>query len=510
MTALLAAVLAAGAAAPQEELHQAQVLLTNGKTLHGKVEKVEDGYVIHFVAGPIRLVNDAIKEIVVEGADFEPTTDEEREMLAKGRIRYRGHWLTKSSYEKKLKKESKERAERLAEIKAHADFGKAWEEETKNFIYKCNVNTEVLDWTVSLFEDYYKLFTKVLPIPKQKGAKPKVHHFKNSADYQDWAGMPGTAGYFWSAENALNFYYDPMDVGFTTNVMLHEGMHLLTHQINPDFVAPTWINEGLAEYFGSSKVEKKKRGKGWEITPGQMLDHRLLTMQDFIKEEKYVRLDELFGKQFGAYGYTDYAHGWTFVHFLMESPAYGKKFRKYFRDLYTLKGKFKQYARGRGASVFISPEEVGKHLLDYLKKKDLKELEDEWIAFVRDEMVAEGGRGYFYLGRDMSMQGRSEEALKNLTKAIEELDYATPRAHYFRSKTYRNLGQREKATQEVRVALDKDPTNAEFRVFLASLLPKKEKVEAERQLKLACELEPDDATYPWRLEQFRTGGLFIF
>jgi tetratricopeptide (TPR) repeat protein len=222
-------------------------------------------------------------------------------------------------------------------------------------------------------------------------------------------------------------------------------------------------------------------------------------------------LDKLFGKQFGAYGYTDYAHGWTFVHFLMESADYSKKFKKYFRDLYTLKGKFKQYAKGKGTRVFISPAEVGEHLLAYLKKADLKELEGEWISFVRDEMVAEGGRGYFYLGRDMSMQGRAEEALKNLSKAIEELGYATPRAHYFRAKTYRSLGQREEAIAEVRVALDKDPTNAEFRVYLASLLPKKEKVEAVRQLKLACELEPDDATYPWRLEQFRANGrLFIF
>src|SRR5262245_790448 len=201
----------------------------------------------------------------------------------------------------------------------------------------------------------------------------KVSVYKSRDEFRELTrAPPGVAGFFNYTDGELHFYHDYEDPSISQWIALHEGTHLLTFLIEPQARPWIWANEGVADYFGSATVERNKKGK-LEITPGQLSLERLLTVQQAMKDGKYVPLERLFvipqGEDFQSF---EYAHAWSFVYFLNNAkPEYERAFKKFFKDFYTIaKGVAFDTQEGSGNKYgswkVVQPAEVRRLLLDKL------------------------------------------------------------------------------------------------------------------------------------------------
>ena len=201
-----------------------------------------------------------------------------------------------------------------------------------------------------MLEAYYSLMDDrigINPTPTLKRTKMTVNIFKNIEEFhahskrldspdeeEDTETM--LLGYFSSTEQSLNFYHDYKDPGLSQVTALHECTHLLTYLIDQDYWPQIWINEAVAEYFGTANISRDKRDR-MVIDPGQPQTEQILTMQEAIASGEYTRLADLFEIGDDGFDGFQYANAWSFVYFLQNTEDYAKPYRRFFKDLYTLK-----------------------------------------------------------------------------------------------------------------------------------------------------------------------------
>src|SRR5690606_23974908 len=124
------------------------------------------------------------------------------------------------------------------------------------------------------------------PSPSLKRTKMQVNVYKSHEEFQALA-QPGSAsvlGFFSPMAKSLNLYHDYAEPSRTEWVALHECTHLLTFLIDPQYLPQIWLNEAVADYFGSSKVYRDKKGK-LRIEPGELQMDRTLTVQQALRSE---------------------------------------------------------------------------------------------------------------------------------------------------------------------------------------------------------------------------------
>ncbi|QDU35064.1 hypothetical protein KS4_31420 [Poriferisphaera corsica] len=133
----------------------------------------------------------------------------------------------------------------------------------------------------------------------------------------------------------------------TMGVLRHEAFHQAAHQFMGDRL-PTWMNEGLAEYFDTSWFVEGR------FVEGVVDMDRVRSMRDAVKRGAFIRLDDLFKmtnekwaknmrKRVGGRrarvsskmqgGKHQYTQSWLVVHFFMqhEKQAVRDAFEKYLR-----------------------------------------------------------------------------------------------------------------------------------------------------------------------------------
>jgi len=287
-----------------------------------KARQLPDGsYQLTFKNGEIHCPERFIASVEIEGdmSDYVPKNADEKAKLEKGFVRYGGKWMSKPAYEAELKRQAKASRERTEELTAHADFYDGWEKTTKHFVIKTNTSPELLDYYAELLEAYYKLMDKrvgINPAPTLRRTKMKVNIYKNRAEFTRMSGLPpGVAGYFSFTEESLNFFHNYPEPEISDWVGLHECTHLLTYLIQPQ-AAPSlsaiWMNEGMADYFGSAEITRDKKGK-LQIEPGRIQVDRILTVQQAIKEETFVPLKKLFGLKQSGFHAFEYAEWLEYI-----------------------------------------------------------------------------------------------------------------------------------------------------------------------------------------------------
>ena len=539
-----------------------RLVTTDGRVVELKKARVEGGgYRLTFQHGEIVLPDKtAVKAVEVEGdmSDYVPKDENEKANLAKGFVKYGGAWMTKQAYENRLAEEHAKTAKRTAEMAAHADFDAGWTKETAHFALKSNTSPELLDYYANLLERYYSLMEDrfgINPSPSLRRTKMQVNIYKNRKEFTKLSGMPpGVAGFFSPSDQTLNFYHDYAENDISNWVSLHECTHLLTFLIDPQYVSQIWVNEGVADYFGSAEISNDAKKGKITITPGRLQTDRVLTVQQAIVEKKDIKLEDLFKITRDNFHAFEYAHAWSFVYFLNQTPKYKKGFDKFFKDLYSLaKGiefeviDYASFSGGRGKQV--KPEEIRRVLLQSLGVKDTVSLEKEWKDFIA-KVPIEGPAARFKRAYMMVIQGamfsqakdpnvRQEETKKNVEMAIADLDAAIgagikdPRAYYARYMVRRMNGMRlgggeagdtqEAMHADLDKAIEMDPLNAAYRFALGNLLAKdmffdfgeggsikveggdtKHEVvpEAAALLGLAVELAPENESYLSRYESY--------
>jgi tetratricopeptide (TPR) repeat protein len=516
-----------------------RVITDDGRIITPKKARAEgDGYRLTFEAGEILLATkDGIKAIEIEGdmSDYVPKDDNEKKKLADGYIRYRSRWYSKKAFETQLKKEHAISKARTDEMALHSEWKNGWLRETKHFLFQTNTSEEWLEYYSDLLEAYYALMNKqigIKPTLSYRRKKMKVNIYKTYEEFlkisnEAGAGIsPGVIGYFWAHDDTLNFFHNYSDPMQATWVGLHECTHLLTFLIDQQYEAQIWLNEAVADYFGSSEVNISKRGK-IELKPGMLQTDRVLTVQEAMKEGKHVELEDLFKITRSKFGAFEYAHAWSFVYFLnkFDDGKYSKGFAKFFRELYTrFKGiEYKQIPGPppTGTAFKASPAEIRSHLLKRIGEKDTVELELDWKRFIQ-AIPIDGPEALLKRGMRAISKGKYAQALPDLDKAIEG-GITDARAYASRGAAQAAGGSSDAGVADFKKAIELDPLSASYRYRLSQLLCGRtfgaissgrfrivfqdddetyDNPEAKTQAGLAAELDPENDAYSRWYERF--------
>ncbi|HUR28010.1 MAG TPA: DUF1570 domain-containing protein [Planctomycetota bacterium] len=484
-----------------------------------KTSEDSGGYHLIFEAGEIVVPKDHVASVEIEGdmADYVPKDDKERELLAKGFVRLKGKWISKPQYESELAAASAARRARTAELVRRSDFANGWKVESKHFLFQSNTSAEILQRYVDLLESYYALMDTrigIKPTPTLARTKMAVNVYRRQKEMIVAAGGDeqideSVLGYFDSSGQTLNFFHDYKDPDRSIQTALHECTHLLTYLIDPDYLSQIWINEATAEFFGSCEVTIAK-GKV-TLVPGRVLEDAILTVQQMLGEKKQVALSKVLAAEDEEFDGLYYAHAWSFVYFLQNTPKYAKPFNKFFKDLYGLdlkeeKAELLDAGSGdrSGLRRRYTKEAIRDTLLKRLGVKDVDALEKEWLAFVA-AVPLPGTHARFLRGYNRTLyEGDAKGGLADLDAAIDA-GFKDPEAFWARGYARLGSGQREKALEDFKRAVELAPLDAVYRADVAWCLTgwwgkDSEKIhgseediaEAAKQLGLAAALDPEN------------------
>jgi hypothetical protein len=184
-----------------------------------------------------------------------------------------------------------------------------------------------------------------------------VYLFRHDTDYYNAGGMPGSAGMF-DGRRLMIIAGTTVD-GSTWHTMQHEGFHQFAHAVIGGDL-PTWVDEGLAEYFG----EGVWTGDGFET--GLIPPWRLQRVRRTIAQGDFVPVTDLMGMENREWNNNlsieHYDQAWSMVHFLVhaEDGRYRKAFSAYMNQI------------GSGKSAKIAwQREFG----------DTAGFEEKWVAY---------------------------------------------------------------------------------------------------------------------------------
>jgi len=526
-----------------------RILTEDGRILHPRKAAVEGkGYRFVFENGEIVVASHAgIQSVEIEGdmSAYVPQNDDEREKLAQGYVRYKGKWFSKPGYQDELRHEFERSKARTEDLARHSEWDHGWTKETQHFAIQTNTSPELLDEYAELLESYYRLMDDrigINPTPTMRRTKLAVNIFKSREEFRtlsSWGEgqMPGgVIGFFSPTAKSLNFFLDWQEPARTRWVALHECTHLLTFLVDQQYQPQIWVNEGVADYFGSSRIERDKNGK-LTIHPGEVQTDRILTVQQAILAGKAMgpntggdkksakpgarrdtTLEELFMLKREEFDGFQYAHAWSFIYFLnqYEDGKYAKSFARFFKGLYSLEKPLK--VDTSGGLKRVSPEDIKKYLLSKLGVKDTTELEKEWKTYIASIPI-EGPVARLKRGLSAVRQLEFKAAVEDLDAAIEG-GTTDPRAYWARGRALAALGKRAEGRKDLEKAVELDPLSAAFRYELSRVIAgrfakpatdpgsappaaehadveeKKLKIpEARTQAGLAAELDPENEAF---------------
>ena len=464
------------------------LVLKDGRFIEGvKIEKTTGGYNVLYKNGVVFVPERLVKDCILEGADgFVPRNDKEREMIEKGLVPFKGRWVTRKRRASGLAKSRAKAKAKLDELKKHREWVNRYVRKERNFRFEYTIDPEIFDNLGDLMEAYYKYFTKFWKIRKPSGLGPLRVCFYHDYDafLQVGGANRGVMGYYRHSpidRLELNFFYDRIDPEYTIEVMFHETNHYLTHLIDINFSYPHNIGEAMAEYYGASKWD----AIGKKMVVGGLLEGRLTEVMTDIQGGEFKKLEDFLGNKLE---YADYTWGWTFVHFMMSTKKYEKKFKKYFLDLAKSKSVKREFTGSRGT---VS----GKEMIRYFKKrmgiKDLAKLEAEWYAHIQQNMKLTSHRGYEKAARAALSTGQRVRARRFFRMAIEK-GSTNPGTYLRYADTLTGSDSTEKAIGLIKRAIELDPFDATAYSKLGRFMRPTDKKESDRLYALAIEIDPNN------------------
>lgn len=159
--------------------------------------------------------------------------------------------------------------------------------------------------------------------------------FRNREDYLAAGGMKGSSGVF--TGSALMAVAGDRLTRASWHIIQHEGFHQFASRVIGGQL-PTWVNEGLADYFG----EALYTGDGF--LSGAVPGFRLKRVQTAIREGRVRPLREMMRlsrREWNAQmGTGNYDQAWSMVHFLAHGD--GGKYQRAFGEFILLAGRGQQ------------------------------------------------------------------------------------------------------------------------------------------------------------------------
>lgn len=477
-----------------------RLILFDGRVVDGcRLERREGDLFALFEHGTLKLREDQIKEIFfdTDGA-YVPADDFEKQQLEKGLVRFEGVWMSRERRQGIVDKRLKEREDRFEKARRRLDWNNAWRKETRHFTIVTNTSEDQLEEYCDLFDQFFDLFVKKWKISgkaRGKYKKPVIKIYRSREQYVA-SGVPASsAGIFFPLQGELRCYWDAADPRYTLDVLFHEGTHLMVQLTRPGFFFPIWVNEGLAEYYGSSIVDANGR-----IVTGIVQEGRLAALRSAVAEGKYIPLESLLLTPQRGFGSLHYAEAWCFVHYLIEHDKYSSGFKSFFYALVTGTGIREQQSGGRrgGGQSGVSLGDT----LDLFKKKmgivKFDAIEREFMDYILYGLPDVGMRGYLVSARIHMRANRLDDAYHDIVRALE-MGSADPRCHLYLGRIFTLQKRYERAAVAFQRAIQIDPLNPYFHAELGNSLVKSGdrfmRDEGIRELYLATEIAPDVSAF---------------
>ncbi len=389
-----------------------KVLLADGRTIEGTlVPSTDAGYVRLKIRGieiPIR--SDLVTKTYVENLEgYVPKNKQEEDYLKKGWVLFENGWMSKDRREGELKKRAAADKAVIDDAKRLQEWSNAVTEETRHFVVKSNCTEAVRKEYTDRLEAYYTYFTDDWGITLTPGEVKGKMKFFLYRDYDDFLRITrvryGVGGFFSFVDKELQLYDDQLDPQLTRATLFHEGNHLLTYLIDTKFHYPIWLNEGMAEYYGTTQIDEK--GK---FHIGGLQYERIVSMRTDKATGNVLGLREVLTTEQPEFTARHYAVAWSFVHFMMESPKYGKQFRGFFANLsknQDLHIENKVYGNVKGALKEASLDDVA---LAVEKRfgKSIEQLEAEWLQFT-EQAYGELSPEAWYLAARLALSNPQED-----------------------------------------------------------------------------------------------------
>jgi tetratricopeptide (TPR) repeat protein len=471
--------------------------LKDGRLIEGKpMKRVNGGVAIQFKHGEVFVPDAMIIDLFLENPDgsFKPRNEAEAEKLAKGLIPFDGKWISRNRYQKIRSRQIAAYKDRIEEAKAHRKWRNRYTDTTRNFAFEYTIPKATAEEFMDLFEVYFKEFNKKWGVRRGRKPKLKVCFHCDEAKFRRNSGAGyGVLGYFRFVEPIeLNVYNIRNDKEMTIGVIFHEVNHYLFHLIDPKFHYPPWVGEGLAEYYGSSHWDPRKK----KLSVGHLQEGRLVSLKDDVEEGEWLTLKEMIGMESASIKH--YTWGWSFCHFLLQTPRYAKKFQRFVKHLPTSRSI--QRKPFNADMKTVGPDETMKALKKCLGVKDLNKLEEEWHAYIKKNLKTQSGRGYVEAARMAWRNAMPLTAEEYYEKAIKA-GYRSHKGFFGYAKLLLNRKRNDKASVTKAIglfekALEIDPLDAYSYIYMGrayqALGGKENRTKAERYVRLAHEIDPYD------------------
>ncbi len=462
------------------------------------VEK--DAYRLVYPHGQVKVPTKLLLKAVLldPTAQMKGLSSADKAKMEKGLVPYKGRWVSRSRLAFILAKEKKKLRAKMEEIRRHSQWRDRYKETTRHFAFEYTIPPEIARNYINFFEAYWKVFNKRWRIrqPPRLG-KLKICIYNNQKDFlRIGNGDPGTLGYFRFVEPLeINFYHDRRDVQLTLSVLWHECNHYFMYLfVQKGVNNPSWLEEGLAEYFGGSKWDPKTR----KMTPGLIQEGRLVALHDAMDGNEYQKLEPLM-RQGSRISSIQYAWSWSLCHMLFSKKKYAKGFNRFIVKMAKDKTLKKEPWPGNPDFRWVKPDVQIALFKKCLKIKDLAALEKEWYAYIK-KMKVKGVRGYYEAALDCVRWKRPIRAGLYFKKAMEiDPNYISTYEAYSRL-LYRQDKYKE-AREIAQKGIERDPINPTFYLVLARIeWEKGSKQKAERLCNLAMDLAPDDVDVRWQAQ----------
>jgi len=483
-----------------------KLIMHDGRIVEGcRIVEKEQGLFAVFEHGTLKLVPSQIREFLYDSTEtYVPRNEYEREQLANGFVLFEGLWMSTARRESVLKKRLEDREAKVREARSHLAWDNAWRKENAHFELISNTSDHLFGEHYGLFDQFYDVFTKKWKIPGKhriKVKKPVIKIYRNRASYHATGAPASSAGLFNFVTNELWLYYDAADPRFTLDVLFHEGTHLMVHLLRPDFRFPIWVNEGLAEYYGSSLVSAKG-----SVKTGIIQEGRLVRLRNALETGKYIPLERMVLTEKRKFGSLHYAEAWCLVHYLLEHEKYDSKFKSFIQALATGTG-FREVRFGVGRGKNASTVTL-KETLSLFKKKmgvnSLEKLESEYLDYVTYGLPDAGMRGYVILARISMRDGAYDDALE-ATEIALDMGSRDPNCYLYRGRIFAVKERYEQAVVALQRAIERDPLNPYFHAEQGRILRESEDptmmAEGVREYYLATEIAPGVSAFRSMLDK---------
>ena len=369
-----------------------------------------------------------------------------------------------------------------------------------HFVVISNAGARDARNTAVQFEQIRAVFREALPI-RQKEAGPVVTILavKDDKSLHEllpdyWTkGHAHPAGLFVSAMNQFYIAVD-LDAEGTNpyETIYHEYYHSQTAPYYPDM--PTWLSEGLASFFGNSRIDGTAAIVG-EASPDLLYQ---------LAHSKMIPLDTLFGVDRSSPYYNEqskvtmfYAESWALVHYLLigDNQAHRTMLAAY---LEALDAGAKQ--DGAAAKAFGDLKKLQDDLENYIRRNAFYEVHYPAPAQFSEEdlkvrSISEADVDAYKGGLAVA-RGRSQDAKTVLERAIQ-LDAKNARAYQNLAMTQYFLGDRREALESASKSISLDPQSMLARYLRAYLTfnetPEERNPQIETDLRAAIGSNPEFA-----------------